>query len=624
MLGGDVMLGRGVGVCIERYGPTYPLGPVASLMRDAEFTIVNLECAITASNDAWRGKPKAFYFGAPTLAVNTLTDAGVDIVSLANNHTLDFDVEGLHQTMSLLRTHGISFVGAGEDSCAAIAPVFIERRGIKFGMVAFCDHQQDFAADKHRPGIAWIAAHTSAMAGDGTTTATVLAQAIVQQGMKYVAAGFDPMDLKRGIDAAVDYVTGRLRENSQQLQSSQEIAQVATISANGDAAIGTLIAQALERVGRNGVVKAEDGRGTANELDVVEGLQIDRGYLSPYFINDTEKGHVVLEAARVLVCQKHISAVHDLLPLLEQLIKAQQSLLIVAEEVEGEALAVLVLNTLRGTLKACAIKAPDFGDHRKAQLEDMAMVVGACVISEEAGLSLAKVTLQDLGTAARVEVDKGTTTLIGGGGDPQKIAERIAQIRREASSCDSDQDRKRLEERAAKLSGGVALIKVGASTELEMKEKRSRVEDALHATRAAVEEGTGPGGGIALLRARAALSDLKALNMAQDAGIRIVHEALEAPLKQIVMNAGGEPDIVIEKVAAGESDFGYNAASDQYGSLMQMGIIDLTKVTRLALQNAASVASLILTTDCIVVDRPTTAEAIEAAFRPEPGMAFAG
>ncbi|HJW55463.1 MAG TPA: chaperonin GroEL [Burkholderiaceae bacterium] len=464
-----------------------------------------------------------------------------------------------------------------------------------------------------------VAAHTSEMAGDGTTTATVLAQAIVQQGMKFVAAGFDPMDLKRGIDTAVDCVVARLKENSREIHSNQEIAQVGTISANGDLAIGTMIAQALERVGRDGVVKSEDGRGMNNELEVVEGLQFDRGYLSPYFINDPENGRVTLEDALILLYQKQISTINALLPLLEQIIKAGQPLLIIAEDVSGDALATLVVNSLRGTLKVCAVKAPGFGDHRIAQLEDIAIVTGTRVMSEEAGLSLEKIALQDLGRATRIEIDKDNATLIGGAGDPGKIKNRVAQIRQEIERTESTYERKQLEERAAKLAGGVALIKVGASTEIEMKEKRSRVEDALHATRAAAEEGVGAGGGVALLRARSALDNLEMTNMAQESGVKIVHRALEGPLRQIVYNAGGEPDVVIEKVANGTGDFGYNAATEEYGGMIQMGIIDPTKVTRLALQNAASIAGLILTTDCIVVERPVQEGKIPATMPEEYG-----
>lgn len=449
-----------------------------------------------------------------------------------------------------------------------------------------------------------VAAKTSEMAGDGTTTATVLAQALVEQGMRFVATGFDPMDLKRGIDAAVNAIVARLKENSQQIQASQEIAQVATISANGDVAIGAMIAQAMERVGHDGVIKAEDGRGMNNELEVVEGLQIDRGFVSPYFINDPQKGSTTLEDALILLCQKQVTSIEELLPILEQVMKTGQPLLIIAEEISGEALATLVVNSLRGTLKTCAIKAPGFGDARKAQLEDIAIVTGAHVIDVEAGLTLDKVTLQDLGRARRIEIDKDTTAIIDGAGDPEKIQSRIATIRQQIERTDSTYERKQLEERAAKLSGGVALIKVGASTETEMKEKRSRVDDALHATRAAVEEGIGAGGGVALLRARGALDGLEMANMAQESGVKIVYRALEEPLRQMVANAGGKPDVIIEKVTSGSGDFGYNAATEEYGSMMKMGIIDPTKVTRLALTNAASIASLILTVDCIIVERP--------------------
>jgi len=452
-----------------------------------------------------------------------------------------------------------------------------------------------------------VAAKTSEAAGDGTTTATVLAQAMVQQGLKYVAAGFDPMDLKRGIDGAVDAIVARLHENSRQIASNQEIAQVGTISANGDAAIGEMIAQAMERVGRSGVIKAEDGRGMHNELEIVEGLQFERGYLSPYFINDAEAGRVVLENALVLVCQKTVSLARDLVPVLELAIQGGQALLIVAEDVDGEALATLVVNALRGILKVCAVKAPGFGDQRKARLEDIATVTAARVISPETGAELEKATLADLGRAARIEIDRDNTTIIGGAGDAGAIGRRIAQIRQEAQRSDSAYLREQLEERAAKLSGGVGLIKVGASTETEMKERKSRVQDALHATRAAVEEGVDAGGGVALLRARAALAQLQMPNLAQESGVRIVHRALEEPLRQIVTNAGGEADVVIEAVAAGSSDYGYNAATTEYGSMFAMGVIDPTKVTRLGLQNAASIASLFLTTDCIVVEAPAQA-----------------
>ncbi|WP_292938006.1 chaperonin GroEL [Noviherbaspirillum sp.] len=453
-----------------------------------------------------------------------------------------------------------------------------------------------------------VAAKTSEMAGDGTTTATVLAQAIVQQGMKYVAAGFDPMDLKRGIDAAVEAVVARLKQNSRKVSSNQETVHVGTISSNGDASIGEMIAQAMERVGRDGAIKTEEGRGMKNELEVVEGLQFDRGYLSPYFINEEEKGRAVLDDALILIYEKQIASINALLPALEHVVKAGQPLLLIAEDISGDALATLVLNSLRGALKVCAVKSPGFGDNRKAQLEDIAIVTGAKVISEESGLSLEKISPQDFGHARRIEADRDATTLIGGAGDPERIQQRIAQIRQEIERSAGAYERTRLEERAAKLAGGVALIKIGASTETELKEKKSRVEDALHATRAAVEEGISAGGGVALLRARPALDGLKLGNLAQESGARIVHRALEEPLRQILKNAGKDPDVIVEDVAAGTGSFGYNAATEEYGDMMAMGVIDPTKVTRLGLQNAASIAGLILTTDCIVVERPGTVE----------------
>jgi chaperonin GroEL len=449
-----------------------------------------------------------------------------------------------------------------------------------------------------------VAAKTSETAGDGTTTATVLAQAMVNEGMKYVAAGLDPMEIKRGIDAAVDAVIAELKRNSRPCASSQEIAQVATISANGDASIGAMVANAMEKVGENGVIKTEDGRGTSNELEVVEGMQFDRGFLSPYFINEPERERVVLDDPYVLVHDRSVSNIRELLPVLEQVSREGRPLLMIAEDVAGEALATLVVNMLRGILKTCAVKAPGFGDRRKAMLQDIAILTGATAISEETGLKLEKVTLAELGRVRRVEIDKDNTTLIGSGGDPEKIKARIAQIRAAMKETKSDYDRDQLEERAAKLSGGVALIKVGASTELEMKEKKSRVEDALHATRAAVAEGIGAGGGVALLRTRPVLDSLRNGSLGRNAGMGIVRRALEEPLRQIVANAGGEPSIVVEKVLAGKGSFGYNAASDTFGDLVAMGIIDPTKVTRLGLQNAASIASLILTTDCIIVEKP--------------------
>jgi len=449
-----------------------------------------------------------------------------------------------------------------------------------------------------------VAAKTSESAGDGTTTATVLAQAIVNEGMKYVAAGLDPMELKRGIDAAVDTVVAELKKNSRPCTSSTEIAQVGTISANGDEAIGKMIAEAMAKVGENGVIKAEDGRGMTNELEVVEGMQFDRGFLSPYFMTDMERQRAVLEDAYVLVHDRSISAIHDMLPLLEQVSRENRPLLVIAEDITGEALATLVVNALRGVLKTCAVKAPGFGDRRKALLQDIAVLTGATVISDETGLKLEKTTLADLGRAQRIEIDKDDTTLIGSGGAPEKIKARVAQIKKAIEETSSDYDRQQLEERAAKLGGGVALIKVGASTEIEMKEKKSRVEDALHATRAAVAEGVGPGGGVALLRARSALDALPEASLTRQAAVKIVRRALEEPLRQIVVNAGGEPSIILERVLAGSGNFGYNAATGEFGDIAAMGVIDPTKVTRLGLQNAASIASLILTTDCIIVERP--------------------
>ena len=452
-----------------------------------------------------------------------------------------------------------------------------------------------------------VASKTSEMAGDGTTTATVLAQAIVQEGMKYVAAGLDPMDLKRGIDMAVEAVVAELKKNSRPCSTNQEIAQVGTISANGDKAIGEIIAKAMATVGDSGVIKTEDGRGMVNELETVEGLQFDRGFLSPYFINDPEKQRVVLDDVYVLIHEKPIGAIHELLPLLEQIIKANKPLLIIAEDVTGEAFATLVINAMRGLLKVCAVKAPGFGDRRKAMLEDIAIVTGATVIAEETGFKLEKATIESLGHARRIEVDKENTTLIGSEGEQPKIKARIAQIKAELEKSTSDYDKEKFEERIAKLTGGVALIKVGASTELEMKEKKSRVEDALHATRAAVAEGIGPGGGVAFLRAGLVLDTLTAANMAQNAGIKIVRRALEEPLRQIVKNAGGEPSVVIEKVLNATGNHGYNAATGEYGDMPAMGVIDPTKVTRLGLQNAASIASLILTTDCVIAEKPSPA-----------------
>jgi len=449
-----------------------------------------------------------------------------------------------------------------------------------------------------------VASKTADIAGDGTTTATVLAQAIVQEGMKHVAAGMNPMDLKRGIDKAVAAVLDELRNLSKPISTNREIAQVGSISANSDEAIGKIIADAMEKVGKEGVITVEDGKSLDNELDVVEGMQFDRGYVSPYFINDPEKQAAYLDDALILLHDKKISNIRDLLPILEAASKAGKPLLIVAEDVESEALATLVVNAMRGILKVAAVKAPGFGDRRKAMLEDIAVLTGATVISEETGKQLQKATLEDLGRAKRVEVRKDDTIIIDGAGDQASIDARVKSIRVQIDEATSDYDREKLQERVAKLAGGVAVIKVGAATEVEMKEKKDRVDDALHATRAAVEEGIVPGGGVALLRARSAVLNLKGANSDQDAGIRIVQHALEAPLRAIVANAGEEPSVVIAKVAEGKGNYGYNAATGEYGDLVEAGVVDPTKVTRTALQNAASVAGLILTTDATIADAP--------------------
>jgi chaperonin GroEL len=458
-----------------------------------------------------------------------------------------------------------------------------------------------------------VAAKTSEVAGDGTTTATVLAQAIVNEGMKVVAAGMNPMDLRRGIDQAVAAAVAELKRISRPCSTATEIAQVGSISANNDRSVGNIVSQAMDKVGKQGVITVEDGSGLDNELEVVEGMQFDRGYLSPYFINSPDRQAVILEDAYVLIHDKKISAIKELLPILEEITRAGKPLLIVAEDVEGEALATLVVNTVRGIIKTCAVKAPGFGDRRKAMLEDIATLTGGTVVAEELGLKLETAKLANLGRVKRVEVDKENTTLIHGAGDPKAIDERIARIRAEAEKATSDYDREKLEERAAKLAGGVALIKVGGATETEMKERKVRVVDALHATRAAVEEGIVPGGGVALVRVRAALAGLKGENDDQTAGIQIVLRSLEEPLRQIVANTGAEPSVVLNRVAEGSGSYGYNAATEQYGDLVEMGVIDPTKVTRIALQNAASVAGLILTTDCMAAEIPQKA----AAARPE-------
>ncbi|WP_314972411.1 chaperonin GroEL [Comamonas testosteroni] len=449
-----------------------------------------------------------------------------------------------------------------------------------------------------------VASKTNDIAGDGTTTATVLAQAIVREGSKYVAAGLNPMDLKRGIDKAVAALVEELKKQSKATTTSKEIAQVGTISANSDSDVGEIIAQAMDKVGKEGVITVEEGKSLANELDVVEGMQFDRGYLSPYFINNPEKQAAILDNPFVLLFDKKISNIRDLLPTLEQVAKAGRPLLIIAEDVEGEALATLVVNTIRGVLKVVAVKAPGFGDRRKAMLEDIAILTGGKVIAEEVGLTLDKVTLEDLGQAARVEIGKENTTIIDGAGQADEIEARVKQIRIQIEEATSDYDREKLQERVAKLAGGVAVIKVGAATEVEMKEKKARVEDALHATRAAVEEGIVAGGGVALLRAKQAVGSLVTGNAEQDAGVQLVLKAIEAPLREIVANAGGEPSVVVNAVLNGSGNYGFNAANDTYGDMLEMGILDPTKVTRTALQNAASVASLLLTTECMIAEAP--------------------
>ncbi len=449
-----------------------------------------------------------------------------------------------------------------------------------------------------------VASKTSDNAGDGTTTATVLAQAIVDEGMKYVAAGMSPMDLKRGIDKAVAAAIEQLHSLSKQTTTSKEVAQVGAISANSDHEIGDIIAEAMEKVGKEGVITVEDGKSLHNELEVVEGMQFDRGYLSPYFINNPDKQVALLENPYLLLVEKKISNIRDLLPILEQVAKSGRPLLIIAEDIEGEALATLVVNSIRGVLKTVAVKAPGFGDRRKAMLEDIAILTGGTVISSDVGLTLEKATLAELGSAKKVEVNKESTTIIDGAGKEDQIEARVKQIRAQMEETSSDYDREKLQERVAKLAGGVALIKVGAATEVEMKEKKARVEDALHATRAAVEEGVVAGGGVALIRAKQSIKDIKGDNPEQDAGIKIVLRAMEEPMRQIVRNAGDEPSVVVDRVANGKGNFGFNAQTGEYGDMIEMGVLDPTKVTRTALQNAASVASLILTTECMIADMP--------------------
>lgn len=466
-----------------------------------------------------------------------------------------------------------------------------------------------------------VASQTSDVAGDGTTTATVLAQAILREGLKAVAAGMNPMDLKRGIDKVVHSATDELRKLSKPCDTDTWIAQVGTISANSDESIGSIIADAMKKVGKEGVITVEDGSGLDNELEVVEGMQFDRGYLSPYFINNQQTMSAELENPYLLICDKKISNIRELLPLLESVAKAGRPLLIIAEDVEGEALATLVVNNLRGIVKVASVKAPGFGDRRKAMLQDIAILSGGQVISEEVGLTLEKVSLNDLGEAKKVQVKKDDTTIIDGAGKSEDIKARVEQIRKQIEDATSDYDKEKLQERVAKLAGGVAVIKVGAATEVEMKEKKARVEDALHATRAAVEEGIVPGGGVALVRVLDKIKDLKGANHEQDIGINIVRRAMEEPLRQIVANAGSEPSVILSKVREGKDNFGYNASTGDFGDMVEMGILDPTKVTRSALQNAASVASLLITAEALVAELP---KEDKPAAGPEAGMGGMG
>ncbi len=453
-----------------------------------------------------------------------------------------------------------------------------------------------------------VSSQTSDVAGDGTTTATVLAQSILTEGMKAVTAGMNPMDLKRGIDKAVIAAVEELKTLSKPCTDDKAIAQVGTISANSDESIGRIIADAMGKVGKEGVITVEDGQSLENELDVVEGMQFDRGYLSPYFVNNQQSMSAELDDPFILLCDKKISNIRELLPVLEGVAKSGKPLLIVSEDVEGEALATLVVNSIRGIVKVAAVKAPGFGDRRKAMLQDIAILSGGQVISEEVGLSLEKATLDDLGQARKVQVTKENTTIIDGAGRKEDIEARVTQIRAQIEETTSDYDREKLQERVAKLAGGVAVIKVGAATEVEMKEKKARVEDALHATRAAVEEGVVPGGGVALIRALSAVEKVKGDNHDQDVGVSIARRAMEEPLRQIVANAGDEPSVVVNKVKEGKDNFGYNAASGEYGDMIDMGILDPTKVTRTALQNAASVAGLMITTEAMVAELPKKEE----------------
>ena len=468
-----------------------------------------------------------------------------------------------------------------------------------------------------------VASHTSDVAGDGTTTATVLAQSIVNEGLKAVAAGMNPMDLKRGIDLAVTKVVAAIVASATPCADNKAIAQVGTISANSDESVGKIIAEAMEKVGKEGVITVEEGSGLDNSLDVVEGMQFDRGYLSPYFINKQENMSVELDDPFILIFEKKISNIRELLPILEGVAKSGRPLLIVAEDVEGEALATLVVNTIRGIVKVAAVKAPGFGDRRKAMLEDIAVLTGGVVISEEVGLSLEKAELAQLGTAKRVQITKENTTIIDGAGSEEQIKGRVAQIRAQAEEATSDYDKEKLQERLAKLAGGVAVIKVGAATEIEMKEKKARVEDALHSTRAAVEEGVVAGGGTALVRALSSLVGLEGINHDQTVGINILRRAIEEPLRQIVANAGDEPSVIFNEVLKGTGNFGYNAATGEYGDMIELGILDPAKVTRTALQNAASVAGLLLTTEVMIADSPSEDKGAPS-FDPHQGGGLGG
>jgi chaperonin GroEL len=465
-----------------------------------------------------------------------------------------------------------------------------------------------------------VASKANDEAGDGTTTATVLAQAIVTEGLKSVAAGMNPMDLKRGIDKAVIAAVAALKELSVPCADNKAIAQVGTISANSDLEVGELIAEAMDKVGKEGVITVEEGQALQNELEVVEGMQFDRGYLSPYFMNNQENGTVELENPFILLVDKKVSNIREMLPTLEAVAKASKPLLLIAEDVEGEALATLVVNNMRGIVKVAAVKAPGFGDRRKAMLQDIATLTGGTVISEEIGLELEKVTLEDLGTAKRVVVNKDTTIIVDGAGEETAIKGRISQIRSQIEESTSDYDKEKLQERLAKLAGGVAVIKVGAATEVEMKEKKARVEDALHATRAAVEEGVVPGGGVALVRAATVVGTLKGDNEDQTHGIKLLLRAMEAPMRQIASNAGAEASVVTNAVKNGEGNFGFNAANDTYGDMIEMGILDPTKVVRSALQFAASIASLMITTECMITDAPQEA----APAMPDMGGGMGG